>query len=125
MSNPNERQVTPTNIGFLAGLVRQARLTWRLLTDNRVPLWLKGIIPATLLYVISPVDLLPDVVPVLGQMDDLAVVAVGLKLFIDLCPPAIVQEHLKALIQETGWKVEKPESSSADVIDGSYEVKKD
>lgn len=80
--------------GLLAELIRSARLTWRLMMDHRVPAWLKAIVPASLLYLLSPIDLIPDVFLGLGQLDDLAILIMGVKLFQNLCPPAIVQEHL-------------------------------
>jgi uncharacterized membrane protein YkvA (DUF1232 family) len=44
-------------------------------------------------YLIFPVDLLPDFIPVLGQLDDLAILALGIKLFIELSPKDIVREY--------------------------------
>jgi uncharacterized membrane protein YkvA (DUF1232 family) len=92
-------------------------------------LWTKAIVPVSLIYLISPVDLIPDVALGLGQLDDLAVLVIGIKLFIELCPPALVREHLQNLLGETDWRVEPDEPSSPpsppQVIDAPYEVKKD
>ena len=65
----------------------------RLVRDNRVPLYAKIVPALALVYVISPLDFVPDWIPALGQMDDLAVLAAGLTLFLRLCPPEIVEEH--------------------------------
>lgn len=73
------------------------KLVWRLIEDQRVSVGAKLIIAAILSYVILPTDLLPDFLPGVGQMDDLAVILGGLKLFLRLCPREVVQEHLKAL----------------------------
>ena len=55
---------------------------------------LKLIIPGLMLgYLIFPVDLLPDFIPVLGQLDDLAILALGIKIFIEVCPKDIVREY--------------------------------
>ena len=100
--------------------VRQVTLAWRLFWDQRVPLWTKIIPPAALAYVLFPVDLIPDVALGLGQLDDLAVLLIGLKLFIELAPPAVVREHLRELgaqIQE--WTVEE-EKEGPTVIEGEY-----
>src|ERR1700737_3253345 len=51
-------------------------------------------------YVVLPIDLIPDFVPVLGQLDDLAVVLLGLDLFIRSAPPDIVEEHLARISQD-------------------------
>jgi len=130
MSDPSnqKRQIQPVSLGFLADVIRQIRLAWRLLLDSRVPMWLKAIVPASLLYLISPIDLIPDVALGVGQLDDLAVLIIGVKLFIELCPPALVREHMQQLLGEANWQVEPNEptsSSSPQVIDAPYEVKKD
>ena len=104
--------------------MRQARLAWRLFWDQRVPLWTKLIPPAALAYVISPIDIIPDVALGLGQLDDIAVMLLGVKLFIELAPPEVVREHLLALgarIKE--WRVVGEEGEPSVVIDGDYEVK--
>ena len=84
-------------LGWLEDVVRQARLAWRLLWDKRVPAWTKLIPPVALAYVIFPIDIIPDVALGLGQLDDIAIVLLGAKLFIELAPPEIVREHLRAL----------------------------
>ena len=72
--------------GVLTEILRNAQLAWHLLIDRRVGLLLKLIIPGLMLgYLIFPVDLLPDFIPVLGQLDDLAILALGIKIFIELC----------------------------------------
>jgi uncharacterized membrane protein YkvA (DUF1232 family) len=50
-----------------------------------------------LLYVFSPLDLLPDFLAVLGQIDDLVVIFLGLRVFIRLCPKEVVREHVQAI----------------------------
>lgn len=74
-------------------LWRSARLTYRLLRDSRVPLMAKVVFYATVVYMISPVDFLPDWMPVLGQADDLVAILAGLNLFFRSCPKWIVDEH--------------------------------
>jgi uncharacterized membrane protein YkvA (DUF1232 family) len=65
------------------------------------------------------------VAPGLGQLDDVAVLLIGIKLFIELSPPDVVHEHLRALgarIKE--WRaVEDEEGESSVVIEGEYELK--
>ena len=110
-------------IAWLQDVVCQARLAWRLFWDKRVPLWTKLIPPAALAYVLLPVDILPDVVLGLGQLDDIAVVLLGAKLFIELAPPDVVREHLLALgarIKE--WRVVEEEGESSTVIEGDYRL---
>ena len=122
-----QRQIVPANLGILTDLIRQLRLAWRLMFDQRVPLWVKTIVPASLIYLISPVDFVPDVALGLGQLDDLAVLVIGIKMFIELCPPQIVREHMQELLGESNWQVEptEPKAESPQVIDAPYEIKKD
>jgi len=68
----------------------------------------------TFVYMISPVDLVPDAILGFGQVDDLMVLLLGLKMFIDLCPPDIVAEHEAAIIGQSGvWT--PPEETVIDV----------
>ena len=75
------------------------RLFSRLIKDPRVSLRAKLVVAGVLAYVVAPVDLLPDFLIGVGQLDDLAVIFCGLKLFLHLCPVAVVQEHLQAIGQ--------------------------
>jgi uncharacterized membrane protein YkvA (DUF1232 family) len=69
-----------------------ARLYWRLFRDRRVSILAKALLVLALVYAISPFDVIPDFIPVIGEMDDVAVVLSGLWLFIRLCPPEVVRE---------------------------------
>jgi len=89
-------------INLLSEVVREARLTWYLLTDGRVSSWVKMIPLATLLYILSPIDLLFDPILGLGQLDDLAALIVGVKLFIEMCPREVVREHLERMTSMAG-----------------------
>jgi len=82
---------------FLLHLPNFLKLFLRLFKDPRVSLAPKVVMLGVLAYLIVPVDFLPDVFLVLGQIDDLVVILLGLKLFIRLCPPEVVQEHVKAI----------------------------
>ncbi len=72
-------------------------LFWRLLREPRVPLRAKFILPAVALYLVMPLDPIPDFIPVLGQLDDLLVVVLGLWLFLRLSPRAVFREHIERL----------------------------
>lgn len=112
--------VDEDRIGLLASIVRRLALVWRLFTDERVSWGVKMIPVLTALYVLSPVDLLPEMVagPV-GGIDDLAAVLLGLNLFIELSPPEIVREHLRQLgAQVGGWKVADEHADEGDVVEG-------
>ena len=70
------------------------KLFSRLIKDARVSASAKLVVAGILAYVILPTDLLPDFLIGVGQLDDLAVIFGGLKLFLRLCPREVVQEHL-------------------------------
>jgi len=65
--------------------------------DSRVGLRPKLVLAGVLAYLVLPTDLVPDFLPVLGQVDDLVVIFLGLKLFIRLCPKEVVQEHVRSI----------------------------
>jgi uncharacterized membrane protein YkvA (DUF1232 family) len=113
---------TQPKAGVLTEIMRNAQLAWHLLIDRRVSLLLKLIIPGLMLgYLIFPVDLLPDFVPVLGQLDDLAILALGIKLFIELSPKDIVREY-RGNDSSTSSPVEP--NGNKDTIDADYRVVK-
>lgn len=70
-----------------------ARMVWGILRDPRTPIGLKAILGAALAYVVLPVDLVPDVIPILGQADDLTVLLLVLDLFLQNAPPEVRAEH--------------------------------
>ena len=109
--------------GFLGGLVKQGRLAWRLLRDGRVPGWVKMVPFAALIYFLSPLDLIPDMaLPGLGEIDDLVILLLALKMFVDLSPASIVREHLDDLFGMQRDAPQPAESSTPATIDGSYRV---
>lgn len=73
--------------------LKTLQLSWRLIRDPLVPAWTKLIPLGALGYVLLPADLVPDILPLLGQMDDLAVILLGLRLFIRVCPQAVVEGY--------------------------------
>jgi uncharacterized membrane protein YkvA (DUF1232 family) len=70
-----------------------ARIVWGLVRDPRTPLPLKGLLAAGLAYVVVPIDLVPDAIPILGQADDLTVLLLVLDLFIANAPADVRAEH--------------------------------
>jgi len=71
-----------------------ARVVWGIVRDPRTPIGLKGMLLAALAYVVMPVDLIPDAIPILGQADDLTVLLLVLDLFIQNAPPEVRAEHM-------------------------------
>ncbi len=123
MDEPSPPSSLKETAGLLGGLIRQARLVWRLLNDRRVSGWIKLIPLAGFLYFLSPIDLIPDLMfPGLGELDDLAVILLSLKMFMDSCPPGVVREHLEDLIGRQGKAHSGDDLSSGPYVDASYRV---
>lgn len=129
MANPSTSSSLTETAGFFGGLIKQARLAWRLWNDGRTPTWLKLIPAAALVYLLSPIDLIPDLMlPGLGELDDIAVVLLALKMFLDLSPPGIIKEHWDDLFGGLGQKYDGPSARSADgrtndaFIEADYKV---
>ena len=79
--------------GGIWAVFKQLRLAYRLLRDERVPMLTKMVLPATRVYLASPLDVLPDLIPIVGQVDDIGLVILGLIAFVKLCPQGLVAEH--------------------------------
>lgn len=80
--------------------------------DPRVPWYAKALAVAVAGYALSPIDLIPDFIPVVGYLDDLIIVPLGVMLVVRLIPPDIMAEHreLAAAAQE------RPISRTAAII---------
>jgi len=76
----------------LQELLRQGRIAWRLFTDRRVPLLTKLIPVLAVVYLVSPIDVVPDFLPIAGQADDLAILLLAVRFFIEMAPKEIVRE---------------------------------
>ena len=76
-------------------LPRYGRLAANMLRDDRVPLEARSALIAGGAYVISPIDLIPGFIPVLGQLDDLLVALLGLRFALAQSPPEVQEEHLE------------------------------
>ena len=109
------------NSGLIMQVINRLRLVARLLGDKRVPVYLKPLPFAGLLYLVWPFDLLPDLTPIIGQVDDIGVLVLGVETFIRLSPQSVVAEHEADLLADRSGP---RGGGSDDVIDGDWkEVK--
>lgn len=76
--------------------------------DKRVPWYAKVVAISVVAYAFSPIDLIPDFIPVLGYLDDLILVPIGILLALKLIPPIVIEEH-RAKAEEIK-KNEKPKN---------------
>jgi hypothetical protein len=113
MSDKKKRQITPSvGEGVFGGLANQIKLIIRLMADSRVSPWLKVLPVGALVYLV-----LPDLAP--GPIDDAAAIWLGSYLFIELCPPDIVQEHRLALKLKI-HDAPQDEIKNEDIVDAEY-----
>lgn len=71
---------------------RDALALWIAARDPRTPFAAKLLAAALAAYAFSPIDLIPDVIPILGLLDDLLIIPLGILLAVRLIPPALMQE---------------------------------
>ena len=90
----SERSVLKGRLrSFIMFLPNMVLLLGRLLRDARVPAAEKALFAAAVVYVISPLDLIPDIFPFIGQVDDLYVVALVLLRLVNRSDESVVREH--------------------------------
>jgi uncharacterized membrane protein YkvA (DUF1232 family) len=103
--------------GLLRTLLSHARLSVRLIREPRVPLLIKAVPLLAIAYLVSPLDFVPDVIPVLGQLDDLGVMLIALETFLRLCPVPAMGFHQAAVAANRPYS---PMPPAADVIDAEW-----
>lgn len=82
-----------------AGTVkRDVHAIWLAGRDPRTPWLAKAIALVVAGYAISPIDLIPDFIPIIGYLDDLIIVPLGIILVIRLIPPELMAEHRLAAV---------------------------
>lgn len=101
----------PSQGGMVRDLMLRAKLIVRLIGDRRVNPFLKLLPIGGLIYLISPIGILNDIaLPVIGELDDAAILWLTNYLFIEFCPPDVVAEHVKKL------------TSNMDIVDSDGDV---
>jgi len=84
-------------------LERIGRLTWRqrlglgsaLMRDPRLPMRIRLLMLAVGLYLVMPLDIIPDFIPVVGALDDVLIVLIALRLLLRSIPESLLDEHLR------------------------------
>ena len=76
-------------------LITACLALWLAAGDARVPIAAKIIASVTVAYALSPIDLIPDFIPILGHLDDLLIIPLGIWLAIRLVPPDVWEECKK------------------------------
>lgn len=109
--------------GILEKLFRRLSLTLRLILDRRVEWTYKFIPLAVLIYIVSPIDIAPEIIfGPLGVVDDLGIFLLGLEAFIRLAPKEVVAEHLNRLGAKNEEDFTRRKAEEDNIIDGEYVV---
>ncbi len=114
MTMPSSNRRSPR---FWVDVFNSFRLTWRLLRDQQVPFAAKLVPLGIAAYILSPIDFLPDAILGVGQVDDLALLLLGIQVFIAVVPRAIVQRHREA-IDGVPPTTGSASQASQEIIDG-------
>jgi len=101
--------VVPASKGMTRDFVDRLKLILKLMGDSRVSPWVKLIPIGAIAYLVSPIDLIMGI-PGVAALDDAAILWIGSNLFVELCPPSVVQEHM----QELGNNLD---DDSGDIVD--------
>jgi hypothetical protein len=114
MHQNTSHEIVPDRKGLFQGLLLRVKLVLRLIADRRVNLLLKVIPFGSFLYLLAP-DLF------IGPIDDAAVIWLGAYLFVELCPPDVVEEHMRALnIKIPAQNTASPSYEEEDIIEGEF-----
>jgi hypothetical protein len=111
--NRKRRLVSEPQGDLFASFGKNIRLIIRLMADRRVNPLLKLLPAGSILYLLSPFDF---AVPLL---DDALILWVGNSLFIELCPPEVVEEH-RAALEPAGKASQEPPIDEDEIIDADY-----
>ena len=92
MDSPSKRTILQTWKQRARQLKQETYVVYLALRDPRVPWYARLLAECVVGYALSPIDLIPDFVPVLGYLDDLLIVPLGIALAIKLIPPDVMAE---------------------------------
>ena len=111
---PSKIMVPPQG-GMLRDFATRLKLIFRLMGDRRVNIFLKALPLASVAYLFWPLDVIA--LPVVGVLDDAAILWIGSTLFVELCPPDVVKEHrdlLTSNMDESSGEVVDAEATDVD-----------
>jgi uncharacterized membrane protein YkvA (DUF1232 family) len=116
MNKKSSGNIIPSQGGVLQEVTLRAKLIFRLIGDRRVSPWVKLIPIASLIYWISPIDLIMGI-PGLDAVDDVAILWFAQYMFIELCPPEVVREISSKLVLNNPI-VDDVKAQADDIVDG-------
>lgn len=98
---------------FLLNIVKMPKLIYQLMANPRVPMKFKLLIPGALIYLISPIDLIRDFIPIIGHFDDILIIIAAITFFIGQASKSILLEANKK---------NKTEKEKKSVIVNEYKI---
>ena len=105
---------------LIRSVYSNARLATRLVREPRVPALLKALPIVGLAYVISPIDLIPDLIPLLGQVDDLSLILMAIEAFKRLSPNHVVAHHEADIAQGRRYQPMTTPPKPGEYIDAEF-----
>lgn len=111
MSSNKKGPIIPRDTRFLTSLTNRIKLIYRLIMDPRVNAVLKVLPLSSLVYFIFP-DLMP------GPIDDAVMIWLSTYLFVELCPPEVVEEHIREINRVITGEFHDTDPSGSDVVEG-------
>jgi uncharacterized membrane protein YkvA (DUF1232 family) len=113
VSNSTQGDMVGNKLRDWARLIkRDAHAIYLAARDARTPWYAKALAICVAAYALSPIDLIPDFIPVLGYLDDVIIVPLGILAVVKLIPPEIMAEHRRT----AALAAEKPVSRTAAVV---------
>ena len=99
------RHIDPAGRALVERILRlplrdKLRLALALVREPRIPLLVRAIPPALVLYLAMPLDVIPDFIPVIGHLDDALVLLLGVAVLLRFTPRAVLEEHVARLEAE-------------------------
>ena len=88
--------------GWARTIKRDIVALWIGARDKRVPWHAKAVAGLVAAYALSPIDLIPDFIPVLGYLDDLILLPLGIMLAVRLIPPGLMAEFRAEALRREG-----------------------
>ena len=109
-------EVVQKQTGLTRSMWQHLRLVAKMFVSRDVPLFLKLIPVAAAIYILSPLDFVPDVIPVMGQLDDIGILLLGMKMFIDLSPKHVVDDIMNGIRLDDGDMVLTEKSPEQTIV---------
>lgn len=118
-----KRTQAPPDADLLSRLFKDMAVAWRLFFDRRVSGTAKLIPLAMVAYILSPLDLIPDILLPFGIADDISALVIGLQLFLHSAPPGVVDEYRQRFKPKRDRHGSDAVEPGTQIIEGEYEVR--